>query len=80
MAAAERLFKVLDVRPTILSGNKILEHYSNDITFNHVGFAHGNSMILSDINFTIPHGKIVAFVGRSGSGKSTIHEFIIAIL
>ena len=55
------------------------EDYNGDITFSNVSFMYPtrlDSPILKDVSFTIPVGKSVAFVGRSGCGRSTIISLI----
>lgn len=43
-----------------------------DLHFRHVTFSYGQTPVLKDVSFTVPHGKITAIVGPSGSGKSTV--------
>ena len=84
--ASKRMFEVLndDLYPTEKFGDKDLPAPVGDIEFKGVSFTYNNENktgevtspapphVLSNMSFTIPHGKTVAFVGRSGSGKSTI--------
>jgi subfamily B ATP-binding cassette protein MsbA len=42
------------------------------ITYQNVSFAYGTEKILKNVNLTIHRGEMIAFVGASGSGKSTI--------
>lgn len=47
------------------------------LTFNNVSFGYdNNSSVLKNISFCIPHGKTLAIVGKTGSGKSTIAKLI----
>lgn len=48
------------------------------ITFKHVSFRYKDEdpLILRDINFTIPRGEVVALVGKTGAGKSTLIDLI----
>lgn len=43
-----------------------------DLEFNHVTFAYGDKLVLDEVSFTVPYGKVTAIVGPSGGGKSTI--------
>ena len=49
-----------------------------DIEFKSVSFSYGDNKVLDDVSFTIPKGKKTAFVGHSGSGKSTALNLIEA--
>lgn len=52
-----------------------------ELRFEHVGFAYGtapnSTPTLQDINITIPAGKTTAFVGSTGSGKSTLVKLLL---
>ncbi|MFN2530080.1 MAG: ABC transporter ATP-binding protein [Pyrinomonadaceae bacterium] len=51
--------------------------FRGDVTFDHVSFAYDSGIkILNDVNFQIPAGKIAAFVGPTGAGKTTIASLI----
>lgn len=74
MVAAERVFELMDRRdfepeqaeegPEIQAGN---------IDFQHVTFSYdGKREILKDISFSVKQGETIAFVGSTGSGKSSI--------
>lgn len=71
---AERVFEILDHQENIQNKGQITDcNFSQDIRFDHVSFAYiDDQFVLKDINLTIPAGKIVAFVGATGAGKSTI--------
>ncbi|MDG2281281.1 MAG: peptidase domain-containing ABC transporter [Flavicella sp.] len=59
----------------------ILKEFKNkDIVFENVSFQHEGILspkVLSDINFTIPSGKVTAIVGQSGSGKATLLKLLL---
>ena len=75
LALFTRIFDYLDRENTITSpenGQKP-EVSNKGISYNHVRFGYDpESTILTDVNFTVPGGKMYAIVGPSGSGKSTI--------
>jgi ATP-binding cassette subfamily B protein len=75
MAAAERLFKVLDTKPVIVSppAPVALKHFQSEVRFDHVWFAYQDEeWVLRDVSFSLQRGQTVAIVGPTGSGKSTI--------
>jgi len=48
-----------------------------ELRFEHLSFAYGSTTTLHDISLTIPAGKTVAFVGSTGSGKSTLVKLLL---
>jgi subfamily B ATP-binding cassette protein MsbA len=80
LAAAERVFEVLD-QESDLKESEIavdLPHGSHKIEFKNVFYQYPNNsnMVLKNITCTIEPGKMVALVGLSGSGKSTIANLV----
>ena len=75
MAAAENIFAILDVdtalkeKPDALN----LTSFQERIVFNKVGFSYDPQgiTVLDDVSFAIPRGTVTAFVGGTGSGKTT---------
>jgi subfamily B ATP-binding cassette protein MsbA len=78
MAACQTLFTILDMEPEKDEGTLEIDRARGDVEFRNVTFFYPGSDIpsLRDINLTIPAGKTVALVGRSGSGKSTIANLL----
>lgn len=74
LAAAERVFDTLDAVPEIVdvADALTLEVEKGQITFDHVTFAYDEKPVLNDFNLTIQPGQVVALVGASGAGKTTI--------
>ncbi|MFD1887704.1 ABC transporter ATP-binding protein [Paenibacillus wenxiniae] len=57
-----------------------IKQLKGDIKFENVAFNYGNVKVLNNVSFTIPHGKSLAIVGLSGSGKSTIVKLLLGLL
>ena len=80
LAAAERVFKVIDSKPDINDkpDAKEIESFSEEIRFDNVSFDYGEKSVpvLKNVSFSISKGSVVALVGRSGAGKSTIADLI----
>ncbi|SRR5579883_214951 len=79
MASAERVLNLLSVPIHITSGQKSqLPTLRGEITFDHVNFFYqANQMILQNVNLSIQAGKTIAFVGTTGSGKSTLVKLLM---
>ncbi|HEX8724071.1 MAG TPA: ABC transporter transmembrane domain-containing protein [Gemmatimonadaceae bacterium] len=78
MAAAERLFGVLD-QPTEAATDRGRTHVSefrDRLEFESVTFAYDEEPVLSGVSLTARKGEIVALVGASGAGKSTLVDLI----
>jgi subfamily B ATP-binding cassette protein MsbA len=78
LAAAERLFEVLD-EPTEDQrdgGTRESAGFRDTIAFDHVDFAYDAAPVLSDVTFTARRGDVIALVGSSGAGKSTLVDLI----
>lgn len=75
--AADRVFELLDADTLIKSGSKSIRKFEESIKLERIDFAYEDQNVLKDINLEIPKGKKIAFVGASGSGKSTILDLIL---
>src|ERR1017187_3665054 len=78
LAAAERLFQILD-EPTEAqhdNGTRTASALEHTIEFDRVSFSYGDEKVLTDITFSARRGDVIALVGASGSGKSTLVDLI----
>ncbi|MCI6023374.1 MAG: ABC transporter ATP-binding protein/permease [Oscillospiraceae bacterium] len=78
--AAGRILEVLNTEPTQKNGSVTTsdEQKKGEIVFDHVSFRYpgGEENVLSDISFTAHAGETVAFIGATGSGKTTLVNLI----
>ncbi len=79
-AASERLFDVID-RPTekaLDRGTRVVRDFEDALVFEDVTFSYegGQRPVLSDISFTANKGDVLAIVGASGAGKTTLVDLI----
>ena len=74
IAAAASIFSLLDEPVEIDLGQKTVDRVKGDIVFDQVCFEYQSSRraILKNISFSVPAGKTIAIVGKSGGGKSTL--------
>jgi len=78
LAAAERVFEILEVENTITNKENALtkKSFNEKISVENVNFRYADENVLKNFSLEIPKGKTVALVGQSGSGKSTIANLL----
>lgn len=78
VAGAERVFNILDEESEELdeTNAKVLTQTKGQLRFEHVSFSYGDKQVLFDLSFQAEPGEMVAFVGHTGAGKTTIVNLI----
>ena len=78
VASADRIFEFLDEDEVIIEKENALEikDFDNEISYQNVTFRYEKDDVLKDISLKIPKGKVIAFVGESGGGKSTLADLL----
>ena len=78
MASLERIDMILDaVNPLKEVANPVeIKPFSSKIEYKNVWFKYGEDWVLKDVSLTIKKGQVVALVGQSGSGKSTMVDLL----
>ena len=79
MSGAERVFQILDTQPTVVEAPQAiaLPRLRQAIRYENVSFRYGsNGAVLDEVNLEIPAGSIMAIVGASGAGKTTLFNLI----
>lgn len=77
-SSAERVFDILDMVPDVKDAPdaKSISIDRGKVQFENVSFSYGRQTVIKDINFEAKPGQIVALLGATGSGKSTIISLI----
>jgi ABC-type multidrug transport system fused ATPase/permease subunit len=78
VVAAERMFEVLNLKPQIQDkdGAIDLTGFKNLIEFDRVWFKYNEDWVLKDLSFSVKKGEVVAIVGTTGAGKSTLVQLL----
>jgi len=78
ISAGERVFEILDTKVNVEENINIktLSTFNESIKLKNVGFKYDTNVVLENINIDIPKGKLIALVGPSGGGKSTLADLI----
>ncbi len=79
-AALSRIFELVDMNEVVVEADapKIMESFSDSIVFKDVDFRYQEDgpEVLSNINVSVPAGSVLALVGETGSGKSTMANLL----
>ncbi|MBK7631543.1 MAG: ABC transporter ATP-binding protein [Ignavibacteriales bacterium] len=79
-AAADRVFEIIDIEPRIKNKSNALtlNNFKDEIVFSNISFKYEDSdvKVLDNLSFRVKRGEIIALVGPSGGGKSTLADLI----
>lgn len=78
MAASQRIYEVLETKPTVVEKRSVqeLREIKKNVVFEGVWFSYANQEILKGINLEVKQGEVLAIVGPSGVGKTTLVDLI----
>ena len=79
LASAEKILTIFDIQPDVVDAPDAIEldHVEGNIEFRHVWFSYvPDEWVLQDVSFKVNAKQTVAFVGSTGSGKTTILSLI----
>ena len=78
IAAADRVFEILDAEEVIEEKKDAItiSEFNESVVYKNVSFKYENEPVLTNINLNISKGKIIALVGPSGGGKSTMVDLL----
>lgn len=78
-AAIERVLEILNEEEEVaeLSPAKQIEHVKGNVSFSHVRFGYGEEPLMKDLNVEVKSGQMVAIVGPTGAGKTTLINLLL---
>jgi subfamily B ATP-binding cassette protein MsbA len=76
-AAGERIFEILDARSDVRDDGKVvLPPFQDAIRYEEVSFTYGDRPVLREVSISVGKGEVVALVGSSGGGKTTLANLL----
>ena len=77
-AASERIYEVLDAQPSVVEAPDAPEvkDFRKNVVFDDVWFSYGENHVLKGVILEVPRGSMLAVVGPSGNGKTTLLDLI----
>ena len=79
LVGGERIGQILDLRPNIIDGDKTLQAPLQEIAINNVHLHYDEVAALNGVSLEVKRDEIIALVGRSGSGKSSLVNMILRL-
>jgi len=81
LPSADRLFEVLD-SPVLIRDTPDavpMQPLRHGVRLRHVSFSYGREAVLRDVSFEIEAGKMLAIIGRTGAGKTTLADLLLRL-
>lgn len=77
IVASERIFFLLDQQPSIINGKTSLPEKIESISFDKVSLFYGDKQALHDVSLEAKAGEMIALIGDSGGGKSSLMNMLM---
>lgn len=77
VATSERIQALFEEVPSVQSGSIAKSDFEDQLVLENVSFGYGESQVLNNVNLAVKSGEMVALVGQSGAGKSTITDLVM---
>ncbi len=79
LAASARLTELFAVEPEVRDGPGAISEFRDRIVVDRVSFDYGGERVLEDVSLVVARGEVVALVGPSGVGKSTLADLLLRL-
>jgi len=79
LAASSRVIELLDLAPEVTDGTGTIASFADRVALRDVSFSYGGEPVLEHVTLEIRKGEVVALVGPSGVGKSTLADLILRL-
>jgi len=79
LAASTRIGELFALRPEVKDGSEPIQTFEDRIVLSDVGFSYDTEPVLEGVNLEIRKGEVVALVGPSGVGKSTLADLVLRL-
>ena len=77
VVANERMFELLNQKPTVVSGDIEIKERINHISVLHTSLSYGDKIALNNVSAGVDRGESIALVGDSGAGKSSLVNLLV---
>jgi len=77
LASFHRIQELLQTRSEVVDGHIIKNKFNTSIEVKDISFAYDDKDVINDLSFTVKKGEVLAIVGPSGGGKSTLTDLIL---
>ncbi len=75
--AVERIYKIIDEEKDKNDYKYNDIKFNDSLSFNHINFSYGKTDTIKDVSFTVKKGQKVAFIGKTGAGKTTVTNLML---
>jgi len=75
--SAERAFELLETQPEVKNGSQVVTGFKRSLALRDVSFSYGDELVLRNLGLEIRKGEMVALIGPSGVGKSTLTDLLL---